>query len=330
MKLSMLIPPNDRALAALAAQMGIKFAITKAAPELSGKNPPFDFASLKSVKDGFAERGLELIGLEGDQFDMSPIKLGLPGRGEWIGRYAQMLRNMGELGIRLLCLNWMASVGWFRTDAAAPARGGALTTSFDASRPPEAPEIPGGGISEEKLRENLYRFLDAVLPVAEEAGVKMALHPDDPPISPLRGIGRILKSAQDYEKVFARYDSAFLGATFCQATFKVAGENVAELSADWIRRGKIFFVHVRDARGNARNFTETFIDEERGFVADMLARYDRCGFDGPIRSDHAPAMFGEAQENFSGGISAGYGTLGHIFSCGYIKGCCDALKIPLE
>ena len=134
----MLIPPNDRALAALAAQMGIKYAITKAAPELSGKNPPYDFGALKSAKNGFAERGLELVGLEGDQFDMSPIKLGLPERGEWIGRYAQMLRNMGDLGIRLLCLNWMASVGWFRTDAAAP-----------------APEPAGERISEEKLRENL-------------------------------------------------------------------------------------------------------------------------------------------------------------------------------
>ena len=309
----MLIPPNDRALAALAAQMGIKYAITKAAPELSGKNPPYDFGALKSAKNGFAERGLELVGLEGDQFDMSPIKLGLPERGEWIGRYAQMLRNMGDLGIRLLCLNWMASVGWFRTDAAAP-----------------APEPAGERISEEKLRENLYYFLDAVLPEAEKAGVKMALHPDDPPVSPLRGIGRILKSAEDYEKVFSRYDSKFLGATFCQATFKVAGENVKKLSADWIGRGKIFFIHIRDARGNAENFTETFIDEERGFVSEMLAHYRDCGFGGPIRSDHAPAMFGEAQKDFGGGVSVGYRPLGHIFSCGYIKGCCDALKIPLE
>lgn len=329
MKLSMLIPPNDRALSALAAQMGIKYAITKAAPELSGRNPPYDFGALKSAKDSFAERGLKLVGLEGDQFDMSPIKLGLPNRGEWIGRYAQMLRNMGGLGIRLLCLNWMASIGWFRTDAAAPARGGALTTSFDASRAP-APEPAGECVSEEKLRENLYYFLDAVLPEAEKAGVKMALHPDDPPVSPLCGISRILKSAEDYEKVFSRYDSKFLGATFCQATFKVAGENVKKLSADWIRRGKIFFIHIRDARGNAENFTETFIDEERGFVAEMLAHYRDCGFDGPIRSDHAPAMFGEPQKDFGGGVSVGYRPLGHIFSCGYIKGCCDALKIPLE
>lgn len=128
----------------------------------------------------------------------------------------------------------------------------------------------------------------------------MALHPDDPPVSPLRGIGRILKSAEDYEKVFSRYDSKFLGATFCQATFKVAGENVKKLSADWIRRGKIFFIHIRDARGNAENFTETFIDEERGFVAEMLAHYRDCGFDGPIRSDHAPRCSGSRRK-----ISAG-------------------------
>ena len=98
MKPIMLIPPNVAGLPQLAAQMGIKSAVTKATSELSGLLPPYDFDSLKKIRENFRECGVNLCGLEGDQFDMSPIKLGLPDRDEWIERYAQMVRNMGRLG----------------------------------------------------------------------------------------------------------------------------------------------------------------------------------------------------------------------------------------
>ncbi len=331
MKLSMMIQPvKSEAQRTLASQMGIKYAITKAAPELSGKLPPYDFKSLKEIKDGFENYGIKLIGLEGDQFDMSPIKLGLSNRDEYIEYYKQMLRNMGELGINLLCLNFMVSIGWFRTNTQTSIRGGALTTSFDSKEMPTKLDNPELMISEEKVRDNLYYFLDAVLPTAEACGVKMGLHPDDPPISPFCGVGRILKSSTDYEKIFERYNSPNLGVTFCQATFKLMGENLKKLSADWIKRDKIFFIHIRDVSGDSHNFTETFIDENKGFVAEMLGHYNDCGFDGIIRSDHAPAMYGETQKTFSGGVSVGYQMLGHIFSYGYIKACCDALSIGIE
>lgn len=328
MKPIMLIPPNVAGLPQLAAQMGIKSAVTKATSELSGLLPPYDFDSLKKIRENFRDCGVNLCGLEGDQFDMSPIKLGLPDRDEWIERYAQMVRNMGRLGMDLLCLNWMAVVGWFRTDAETPTRGGALTTSFDFSKAPDGQKDKQ--ISEGDLLKNLSYFLDAILPIAESEGVKMALHPDDPPLSPFCGVGRILKSRADYEKIFALHNSENLGVTFCQATFKLAGEDLKQLSEDWIKRKKIFFIHIRDVIGTAKNFTEVFIDENPGFVSEMLAHYAACGYDGPIRSDHAPAMGVETQSDFGGGVSVGYQPNGQIFSYGYIKGCCDALKIPLE
>ncbi len=97
MKLSFLFfsdKPNEKW--ALARQTGIKYAIAKLAPELTGKLPPWDFDSLKSSKQTFEKEGFDLIGLGGDQFDMSPVKLGLPGRDEGIKKYRQMLRNMGK------------------------------------------------------------------------------------------------------------------------------------------------------------------------------------------------------------------------------------------
>ncbi len=331
MILTMMLPSSgDIAKLSIARQMGITHAITKAAPDLSGLEAPHDFNALKIVNDRFASAGIKLYGLEGDQFDMSPIKLGLKNRDEWIDKYRQMIRNMGRLNVNLLCLNWMASVGWFRSNAETPERGGAITTSFCFDDVKNKFVNADLQITEDCARENLFYFLDAVLPVAEESGVKLALHPDDPPITPFLGVGRILSSPTDYEKVFKRFDSANLGVTFCQATFKLMGSDLKKLSADWIKREKLFFIHIRDAEGDKYRFRETFIDTQEGFIAAMLSHYHACGFKGPIRSDHAPAMCGETQKKFEGGTNVGYQMLGHIFSNGFIKGCCQALNIPIS
>lgn len=151
-------------------EMDFRSRMLDAMPELSGRPAPYDFEALKTIRQNFAEAGFTLYGLEGDQFDMSSIKLGLPDRDEWIERYQQMLRNMGQLGIRLLCYNFMASIGWFRTRTDIAERGGALVSEFDAEDARElVPEEQR--ISEDKLWENLFYFLDAVLPVAQENGV---------------------------------------------------------------------------------------------------------------------------------------------------------------
>ena len=331
MKLSLLLPPKyDARKWTLASQVGVNYAITKAMPELSGRPAPYDFEALKSIKHDFKEAGFELMGLEGDQFDMSAIKLGLPDRDEWIDKYRQMIRNMGELSIPLLCWNFMASVGWYRTRVDAVARGGALITEFDAATA-ERDKLPEDQcISEEKLWENIFYFLDAVLPVAEKYGIKMALHPDDPPLSPFRGVGRILKNAAAFDKIYNRFPSAFNGIAFCQATFKTMEEDIKEVSKKWIAEDRIFFIHFRDIEGDKYHFRETFIDNGPTPIAEMLKHYYQCGFNGLIRSDHAPSMYSETQQTFSGGISAGYDMLGHLFAVGYLKGICEAAGVPLE
>jgi mannonate dehydratase len=331
MKLSLLLPPKyDERKWTLARQIGVNYAITKAMPELSGRPAPYDFDSLKAIKTDFKNAGFELYGLEGDQFDMSPIKMGLPGRDELIEKYCQMIRNMGKLGIPLLCYNFMAVTGWYRTQTDVQERGGALTSEFrlkDMENDLAPVELR---ISEEKLWENLFYFLDAVLPVAESCGIKMALHPDDPPISPFRGVGRILTSAAAYDKLLERYPSPANGIAFCQATFKTMNEDLKVVSEKWIRQNRIFFIHLRDIAGDVNCFHETFIDNGPTQMAEMIRHYHDCGFDGIFRSDHAPAMYGEAHQSFSSGISAGYDMQGHIFAVGYIKGIAEAIRINLE
>lgn len=321
MKLSFLFfgnKPDEKWV--LAQQMGIKNAIAKLAPELTGELPPWDLESLKKSKTIYNENGFELIGFEGDQFDMMKIKLGLEGRDEDIEKYCTMLENMGKLNIRLLCYNFMAT-GWFRTAKAVSERAGALVSGFNSKDAALLPDTKYGKISADKIWENYSYFLSKVLPAAEKAGVKMAMHPDDPPVPVLKGIGRIFINAEATRKALNLFDSPSHGLTFCQGTYTTMGENVKSLIHEFGKQKKIFFVHIRDVEGTADNFRETFHDNGPTDMVDMYKSYKEIGFDGPIRSDHVPTMAGETNQMH------GYEMKGNLFGIGYMKGIMDALEI---
>lgn len=326
MKFSMLLPGKyDERKWTLARQIGVDYAITKAAPELTGKQPPYDFEVLKGISEQFRVKGFQLYGLEGDQFDMAPIKLGLANRDQLIEQYIQMLHNMGKLEIPLLCYNFMASIGWFRTRVDIPERGGAQVSGFYLDDVKDQLVHEDERISEAKLWENLFYFQDAVLPEAKSAGVKMALHPDDPPVSPLKGVARILTNAEAFEKVWQRNPIDSNAITFCQASFLTMGEDIRELAHKWLREKRIAFLHIRDIEGDRENFRETFHDNGPTDMVEMLKIYKGHGFDGPIRPDHAPAMFGETQGTFGGSTTVGYEITGKIFAIGYLKGIFESV-----
>ncbi|TCD28354.1 mannonate dehydratase [Pedobacter psychrodurus] len=321
MKLSFLFfgnQPDEKWV--LAKQMGITNAIVKLAPELTGSLPPWDFASLKKSKETFELNGLKLIGFEGDQFDMIRIKLGLEGYEEDIEKYILMLENMGKLGIGLLCYNFMAT-GWFRTNKNLEERAGALVSGFSSLEADKLPLTKYGTVAADKIWDNYTYFLSRVLPAAEKAGVKMALHPDDPPVPVLQGIDRIFINAESIRKALALSDSPSHGLTFCQGTYATMGEDVKGLIHEFGNKGKIFFVHIRDVRGTASNFRETFHDNGPTDMVDMYKAYSAIDFNGPIRSDHVPTMAGESNQQH------GYEMKGNLFGIGYMKGIMDALNI---
>lgn len=304
----------------LCAQMGIRYAIAKLAPEITGKAPIYDLASLESAKRTFEAHGFRLIGLEGDQMDMTRIKLGLDGRDQDLELYKQMLVNMGRLGIHTLCYNFMP-LGWFRTRKDIRERGGALVTGFSSADADLLGETPWGRISAEQMWDNYTYFLRAVLPTAEQAGVRLALHPDDPPVSPLRGIARIFTKAQDVRRALALSSSPSHCLTFCQGTYKTMGEDLPQLIKEFAPR--MAFVHLRDIEGSAHDFHETFHDNGPTDMAALLRCYRDHGFDGILRSDHVPTMAGEDNTQPS------YGMQGNLFGIGYIKGLADGLGIEL-
>ena len=315
MELGLMLPARQNIQWTLAAQLGVKHIVTKAAPELTGLPDPSDYEALKTVRDRFQEAGFTLYALEGDEFDMTRIKLGLPGRDEDIERYQKMLRNMGRLGLHLLCYNFMAGVGWFRSRNDLLERGGALTSGFDVRDIDNNVPLK---LTEEKLWDNYAYFVKAVIPVAEEAGIVMGLHPDDPPISPLLGYSRVLTSADAYRRAMSLSNSPSHGITFCQATFRAMGENVPALLQEFGPR--IHFLHIRDITGTRDCFRETFHDNGPTDMPALLATAMKYCPNCLVRPDHTPTMAGEGNENF------GYTMQGNLFAIGYIRGIMETLQ----
>lgn len=309
---------------ALCRQMGVRYAVAKLAPELTDEEAPWHFASLQKSYEKFKAEGFDLIGLEGDQFDMNRIKFGNPGREEDVEKYCMMLENMGRLGIKLLCYNFMAGIGWFRTKTDIAERGGALVSGFSALAAMEQGLTDFGELTEEKLWENYKWFLNKVLPVAEKNGVKLALHPDDPPISPLRGIARIFTSAAQFRKALALSNSPSHGLTFCQGSFVTMGEDILPLIQEFGTQNKIHFVHIRDVQGDRTDFRETFHDNGPTDMIAAFKAYQLANVETAIRSDHVPTMYGENNGQH------GYGMKGNLFGIGYMKGIMEALNISIS
>jgi mannonate dehydratase len=242
------------------------------------------------------------------------ITLGQPGRDAAIEQWCNLLRAMGKAGVPTLGYNFKP-VGNFRTTSAV-GRGGAKYSTFDyeeyAQNPPHYPEKE---IGEEELRANLEYFLRWVVPVAEDSGVTMALHPDDPPIpKPMGGAARIVSTLDQYERIFDLVPSPSNAMLFCQGCVAEMGEDVPAAIRRMGGKEKIVYVHFRNIRGNPRSFREVFVDEGQEDMFEAMQAYKEIGFNGPFMMDHTPQIPGdrEARE-------------GHAYAVGYIRAMIQAV-----
>ncbi len=281
--------------------------------------------SAQKTKEAWAAVGMTIAGVEGHPVPFENLKAGTPQADEEIENTKWAIEALSKVGIDMICYNFMAGLGWTRTNTKLPERGGALTSEFDASAPAMQNPTRFGEISEEKMWANITKFIKAVMPVADKFKVKMALHPDDPPLSPLRGVARICTSARNYRRVMDIAPSPMNGVTFCQANFKLMGEDIYALAKEWCQKKKVFFVHFRDVEGTKTKFHETFHDNGPTDMARMLEIYSKNGFDGPIRPDHAPAI---ASDSVGERGSSGYTMGAKVLAFGYMRGIMEALKLP--
>ena len=316
MKLVEFVPPKPHPLWKLCLQMGITDVIVKVNPSLTGLPDPWRFETLAQIVGGLKEAGLRVVGLEGDPFDMTPIKnFGADGvtektRAETLAHYRELLESMGRLGIRLLCYNFMVGTGWARTGVR-EGRGGAKATYFSLA---ETPSVPLK-LAAEQVWENYEYFIKAVMPTAEKWGVRMGLHPDDPCLPSLGGYARIFGSVEAYDRAYALDPSPSNAVTFCQANFKLMG---ADLDAAARHFGThIAFIHVRDVEGDKTDFTELFHDQGTTDQFALMRTYREIGLDVPVRGDHVPEM--EGDRRLDENCIPGYFTMGRLFANGYLK-----------
>jgi mannonate dehydratase len=285
---------------------------------------PWEYESLKTMRDTFAAAGLQLSVIESSP-PMEKVRLGLPGRDEEIELIGTMLRAMGRLGIGVWCYNFLAVASWGRTSVATPTRGGALVTAFNLADVPPLNLPDGITLTHNQLWDNLSYFLQKVLPVAEAAGVKLALHPDDPPLPQIKNLPRIINSVEAFERVFDLAPSPANALTLCQGNFALMTGDLPGVIKHFGSQDKIAFVHFRDVRGRADHFEETFHDIGQTDMLACLRAYQSIGFEGVLRPDHVPTLAGEIN------TSPGYETLGRLFAVGYIRGLSEAVygRMPL-
>ncbi|WP_420151781.1 mannonate dehydratase [Spirosoma sp.] len=305
----------------LSVQMNVLGAVAPASPGMVGMKGAnsWDYDVLKAIQDGFAKEGLTLQVIESPT-PLDKVKLGLDGKDQEIDHFITFMKNLSKIGVDTVCYNWMPVINWSRTQMAKPSRGGALVSAFKYEEARNQSVTQFGEFSAETMWKNLAYFLKAVVPEAEKSGIKLALHPDDPPVDKLRGISRIMTSADAFKKMLALAPSPNNGITMCQGTFATMGEDIPTVIKYFGERNKIFFVHFRDIRGNRQNFEETFGDDGQTDMYKAMKTYYDIGFKGPIRPDHVPTMAGDSNDH------QGYSLLGSLHAVGYMQGLMEAIR----
>lgn len=304
---------------------------------------PWPVDSLARLRDTIAAAGLRFSVVESIPVH-EDIKLGRRSRDRLIDHYCESLRAMGAVGVEVLCYNFMPIFDWTRTDLAMRLPDGSTALAYDHralaridlargtgdlpgwataydSRALDALLTAYAAVDAEQLWEHLAFFLERVVPEAERAGVRMAIHPDDPPWS-IFGLPRIVTSGAALERLVGLVDSPANGVTFCTGSLGADPANDLPAIADRLaRRGRIHFAHCRNvAITGPRQFHETPHPSRFGDVPmrDVLAALLAGGFDGPMRPDHGRMIWGEQGR-------PGYGLHDRALGAMYLQGLWEGL-----
>lgn len=232
-----------------------------------------------------------------------------------------MIRNAGKAGIPMVKYN-LTFIGVVRTPRVI-GRGGASLSAFDYSLGKQEPPLTEAGkITEQIYWDRIEYFLKKIVPVAEEAKVKIALHPQDPSMpkgSGWRGVETVLGHVDGLKRFVDTSPSPYHGLNFCQGTVSEMlakpGEEIYDVIRYFGTRGKIFNVHFRNIKGGVGKFQEVFPDEGDVDMPRALRAYREVGFDGMIMPDHVPQIVGD-----TGGQKA------FAFCFGYIQALIQQMR----
>ncbi len=314
------LPPQPSVLWDLARQAGVESAVAglPLPADCAPGESPWDLAPLTRMRDRYASAGFRVEVIEARP-PLNLAKRGLPGGELEVESVCTLIENMGRLGIPVWCYEWMADFNWLRTRVDAPSRGGSFVTEYDHVSMEARGISENGPLSEDVLWATLARFLERVLPVAEKAGVRLAMHPDDPPRSPIRGVGRIMRSVENFRQLLAFSSSPMHGICLCQGNFTLMTDDLPGVIREFGGTGRIFFVHFRDVEGTIDRFQEAWHDAGRTNMLECMRAYRAVEFDGALRPDHVPTVAGDSNAD------AGYSAYGRLYALGYIRGLHEAV-----
>ena len=299
--------------------------------------------AIKDLKDTIESAGLKLSVIESIPIH-EEIKLGSGNRDNWIENYCESIRNMGFLGVTVLCYNFMPVFDWVRTDLEHQLEDGATALEFDEDKLSDfdfsegTPDMPAWvkysaeelqellkayqAMSAEQLWDNLEYFLKKVVPVAEEVGVRMAIHPDDPPWS-VFGLPRIITGIESLQRLVNTVDSPSNGITLCTGSLGANPHiDMVEAADVFGKQGRINFVHLRNVQHDTeKRFHESPHPSEFGEL-DMYAimkKLHEHQYLGPMRPDHGRMIWGETG-------TPGYGLYDRALGLMYLQGLWEAIS----
>jgi mannonate dehydratase len=254
--------------------------------------------ALEAARQRFARYGMRIYSGVHYSYRSRRIQLGEPGRDQDIETYRQFLRNLGKLEIPVASYDFHPANTY--TTKMVQHRG-YTTREFDLDdfRKLVEKQQFGREYSAEEMWSNYTYFVKAVLPVAEEAGVKLALHPDDPPVAKMNGVAKLFTNYEGYRRAEEiAENSRNWGLTFCVGTWSEGGDrmgkNVYEMIRDFGGRGRIFEVHFRNVTGPLPHFDETFPDDGYMDMYQVMKALREVRFSGAIEPDHVPHLAGDS------------------------------------
>lgn len=308
-----------------AVQLGYEEIVVNTPQNLPG-DVRWELADLRAMKVEVESHDLRIAAIENTPLGFySDIMVGAEKATEQIENYKYTIRSLGEVGVPILGFHWMANDVW-RTGLAKPGRGGARLTEFDYAQLVD-PDQPTHGrvFLEPEMRGYFRRFMDEVLPVAEASGVRLALHPDDPPLETLGGISRLFWSHDCLRGVVDEFGaSPGFGLEFCLGTVSEMGPGADSLLVEFVERDAVAYVHFRDVRGYVPRFQEAFLGHGNLDVVGLLQRLMDVDFDGFLIDDHVPLLDGDPEID-DDWVKSPYAFRGRAYANGFLQGMVKAL-----
>lgn len=248
------------------------------------------------------------------------------GRDEQIDKVRQSIRAAGKAGLPVVEYNWYAHramEGYYQETG----RAGAGYTSFDYDRMKDLPPLPSEGAHTlEEMWANITYFLKAVIPAADEAGVRLALHPNDPPAPLSRGSQQIMATVAGWKRLIDIVSSPANGITFDCGVTREMGEDPVEVCRYFTSRKRVNHVHFRNVRVAKpyEKYTEVFIDEGQVNMFGVMKELVAQKYTGTIYPEHPRALDYDRERGPIRGYPGGGGYAGEVFNVGYARAMMQA------